>query len=321
MNPITVLIVEDELLIAYSLSQKLKKLGYQVIGIVSSGDEALTICAEQTPDIVLMDIVIQGEIDGIQTATAIYQNYQIPVIYLTAYADDKTLLRAERSNSYGYLLKPFKERELHATIKIALQKHRKELELLKALEITQQMSKKLQDIIATTVLNINDTEGKLLEQDLHSAVENQLLEVYYQPLIKLKTREIVGAEALLRWKHPVRGFISPSVFIPIAEKTGLINRISSWMFKKTCKQFKLWQNQFAFPLSLSVNLSPYQFKESGLVEDIQQTLLETDVSPELIKLELTESLLMENSLGVKATSSKLKSSAKIIDRKLHKQRL
>ncbi|MEB3278116.1 MAG: ATP-binding protein [Lyngbya sp.] len=137
MNEVKILIVEDELLIAKGLARKLQKLGYTVVDIVSSGEKALEQVAETQPDLVLMDIVIKGDMDGIETAELIHERYNIPVIYVTAYADDSTLDRAEKTGSYGYLLKPYKERELHATIKLALRKHQASLEVQKNLENVQ----------------------------------------------------------------------------------------------------------------------------------------------------------------------------------------
>ncbi|MBR8828963.1 MAG: response regulator [Gomphosphaeria aponina SAG 52.96 = DSM 107014] len=135
-----ILIVEDELLIAKSLARKLKKMDYTVVGIVSSGAAAIERASETQPDIILMDIVIKGEIDGITTAAKIREKYNIPVIYITAYADDETLERAEKTGSYGYILKPFKERELHAIIKIALNKHQ---ELAKTVAASKEKSRYL----------------------------------------------------------------------------------------------------------------------------------------------------------------------------------
>ncbi|PSO47949.1 MAG: response regulator [Cyanobacteria bacterium SW_9_44_58] len=123
MEPTKIFIVEDEFIIAKGLARKLDKLGYQVVGIVSSGEEALIQIQKTTPDLVLMDVLIEGEMDGIETATQLLREFNIPVIYLTAYSDDKTLERAEQSGCYGYILKPFKQRELHATIRMALRKH------------------------------------------------------------------------------------------------------------------------------------------------------------------------------------------------------
>lgn len=128
-SEIKLLIVEDELLIAETLSRKLKKLGYTVVDIVSSGEDAITRALQTQPDLILMDIVIEGEMDGIETAAKITSQMDIPIIYTTAYADDDTLQRAEGTGSYGYVLKPFKERELHASIKIALKQHQQVLQI------------------------------------------------------------------------------------------------------------------------------------------------------------------------------------------------
>lgn len=132
---INILIVEDELLIAKNLSHKLENLGYQIVGIVSSGADAIQRAGEMEPDLILMDIVIKGDIDGIETAVIINQKFDIPIIYTTAYADDETLQRAENTGSYGYLLKPFKQRELHATIKIALSKHQEAVKMQKLIAL------------------------------------------------------------------------------------------------------------------------------------------------------------------------------------------
>ncbi|NEP59876.1 MAG: hybrid sensor histidine kinase/response regulator [Symploca sp. SIO2G7] len=133
MSDTKILIVEDELLIAKGLSRKLTKLGYTVIDIVSSGDKAIQRATEVQPDLILMDIVIKGDMDGIETAAKIHEQLGIPVVYLTAYADDQTLERAEATGSYGYILKPFKDRELHATIKMALKKHQQQEKMQQSL--------------------------------------------------------------------------------------------------------------------------------------------------------------------------------------------
>ena len=132
---INILIVEDELLIAKNLSHKLESLGYKIVGIVSCGADAIQRAGEMEPDLILMDIVIKGDIDGIETAVIINQKFDIPIIYTTAYADDETLQRAENTGSYGYLLKPFKQRELHATIKIALSKHQEAVKMQKLIAL------------------------------------------------------------------------------------------------------------------------------------------------------------------------------------------
>jgi CheY-like chemotaxis protein len=119
-----VLIVEDEAVVAFHLKQELTKLGYTVAGVVTRGEEALKMIEESYPDVVLMDIHIQGKIDGIETAQRIPHYLHIPVIFLTAYSEDTTLERAGATRPYGYLIKPFLDRELHATIKMALERSR-----------------------------------------------------------------------------------------------------------------------------------------------------------------------------------------------------
>lgn len=117
-----IMVVEDEGVVAFNLCQRLKKLGYDVPIVVASGKAALAEIEAKRPDIVLMDIHIEGEIDGIETASRIPPDMMVPVIYLTAYSEETTLDRARATRPYGYLLKPFSERELHATIKMALER-------------------------------------------------------------------------------------------------------------------------------------------------------------------------------------------------------
>ena len=136
MKDIKILIVEDELLIAENLAMKLENLNYNVVGIVSSGKAAIKKVNTLNPDLILMDIAIKGNMDGIQTTEAIRANHDIPVIYLTAYADDATLERASKTGCYGYIIKPFKDRELHAKVKMALSKHQEQAAIYNSLKTT-----------------------------------------------------------------------------------------------------------------------------------------------------------------------------------------
>ncbi|MGB9978135.1 response regulator [Methanobacterium sp.] len=118
-----ILIVEDEKILAMGLKKKLEKLGYSVTDLTSSGAEAIESVKKVQPDLVLMDIVLKGAMDGIETAEFIVNLYDIPIIYLTAYADDEMLAKAEKTCPYGYILKPYKDSELKANIKMAIYKH------------------------------------------------------------------------------------------------------------------------------------------------------------------------------------------------------
>ena len=122
MNAPRVMVVEDERIVALNLCRTLNRLGYNASTIVSTGADALRTISEEKPDVILMDIHIEGDIDGIETAARIPSDLMLPVIYLTAYSEDATLDRARQTKPYGYLVKPFSERELHATITMALQR-------------------------------------------------------------------------------------------------------------------------------------------------------------------------------------------------------
>ena len=119
-----ILVVEDDTIIALTIQTRLKQFGYEVVGRASTGEDALKKVKELQPDLVLMDIHIKGPMDGIQTAERVYGFYNIPVIYLTAYSDEKTLERAQKTSPFGYIVKPFNDDTLRTTIKMAILKDR-----------------------------------------------------------------------------------------------------------------------------------------------------------------------------------------------------
>jgi len=129
MSKIKILVVEDESLVARDIQNMLLSLGYEVTDIVSSGERAIEAASAAPPDLVLMDIVLKGELDGIAAAEKLWEEFSIPVIFLTAYADDTTFQRAKLTKPFGYLLKPFEERELQTTIEMALYKSKMETRL------------------------------------------------------------------------------------------------------------------------------------------------------------------------------------------------
>ena len=136
----------------------------------------------------------------------------------------------------------------------------------------------------------------LLETDLRRAVARKELRLHYQPVVSLSSGGIVGAEALVRWQHPDRGLVSPGEFIPLAEETGLIIPIGAWVLREACRQMKAWQDELGLPLlEVGVNLSSKQFLQPLLVQEVAAVLRETHLSPRALRLEVTESLLMEKS--------------------------
>ena len=135
-----------------------------------------------------------------------------------------------------------------------------------------------------------------LESNLRKAINQQEFIVHYQPIIDLSDGKIAGFEALVRWQHPQYGMISPQSFIPIAEETGLIIPIDRWVLQQACHQLRLWHQEKLtdYPLFISVNLSARQFAQLDLIDQIDQILTETQLNPQCLKLEITESAIMDN---------------------------
>jgi EAL domain-containing protein (putative c-di-GMP-specific phosphodiesterase class I) len=134
-----------------------------------------------------------------------------------------------------------------------------------------------------------------LETDLRRAIQQQEFVVHYQPIVALHNHQLMGFEALVRWQHPQQGLLSPAIFIPVAEETGLITQIGYWVLREACQQFYHWQERMPnLALSISVNLSARQVAQPDLVEQIDQILADTQVNPQALKLEITESVIMEN---------------------------
>lgn len=171
MGKTSVLVVEDESIVAKDIQQSLIKLGYNVVGTASTGEKAVAVANELKPDIILMDIMLKGPMSGIDTAAEIKKDLGIPVIFLTAYADENTLSKAKVTEPFGYIIKPFKEIDLHTSIEMALYKHGKEKDIVKERDL------------------------------LYSIVENKDTKDYIfvksnSRLIKLNTKEIYYIEAL-----------------------------------------------------------------------------------------------------------------------------
>ncbi len=135
-----------------------------------------------------------------------------------------------------------------------------------------------------------------METDLRRAIIRQEFQVYYQPIVSLYTGRIIGFEALIRWQHPQRGLVSPTEFIPTAEETGLITPIGWWTLWEACHQLRAWQEQFpgSKPLTMNVNLSCKQFTQPNLLDQIDEVLIKTGIAIGSLKLEITESVVMDN---------------------------
>lgn len=172
MNHINVLVVEDESIVSKDIQHSLKKLGYNVVGAAATGEKALELIKSESPDIVLMDIMLKGNMNGIEVSEVVKKEYNIPIIFLTAYADESTLSKAKVTEPYGYIIKPFKEIDLHTSIEMALYKHKKAREL-----------EKERDFLYSLVDNKEVTDGFIFVKS-------------NSKLVKLNTKDIYFIEAL-----------------------------------------------------------------------------------------------------------------------------
>ena len=143
---------------------------------------------------------------------------------------------------------------------------------------------------------------RTLEMDLRKALHHEEFELYYQPLVNLQTNEISVYEALLRWHHPTRGLISPAEFIPVAEETGLIIPLGEWVFRKACQQTVNWPDH----VKVAVNLSPAQLKNRNVVRMVKSALEDSGMAGNRLQLEITESVLMQNTFATLATLHELR---------------
>jgi PAS domain S-box-containing protein len=199
-----ILIVEDEVLIAKDIQTMLVKMGYDVPVYVHSGEKALEIIEEIHPHLVLMDIVLMGEMDGIETAELVRKQFNIPVVYLTAYADNDTLERAKQTQPFGYLLKPFEDREVKSTIEIALYKHKIEHSLKQREELYRTMfeNSPVGSYLASYEGKIFDANQTLVEllgyPDRDSLLSMSLSKIYIDPEDYKKKQEKIMNEGIFR---------------------------------------------------------------------------------------------------------------------------
>jgi diguanylate cyclase (GGDEF)-like protein len=143
-------------------------------------------------------------------------------------------------------------------------------------------------------MNVRAVERQFIEESLQRALEQHEFMLHYQPIIYLRTREIVGAEALLRWTHPLKGPISPAQFIPVAEDSGLILPIGNWVLREACKQARSWMDAGLALSTIAVNISAMEFRDENFLEGVFAALRDTGLDPSALHLELTESVLMKH---------------------------
>ena len=209
MTPAKILVVEDERLVALSMQRKLESMGYSVPNTVATGEEAIQQSSQLKPDLILMDIMLAGHLDGIAAANAIRQRFNIPIIYLTAYSDDDTLQRARVTEPFGYLLKPFEGKELQTAIEMALYKHRMERRLRENEQWLSTVLNSIGDAVIATDENAQVTFMNPMAETLTGwtqaeAMEQPLTEVFIimdeannQPMVSL-VETLMASPQMLR---------------------------------------------------------------------------------------------------------------------------
>jgi PAS domain S-box-containing protein len=219
MSQISVLIVEDEVIVAENLSSKLEKLGYMVTGMAINGHEAVELALAHRPQLVLMDIKLQGELDGIATVEKIKEHLDIPVIYLTAHSDPNTLSRAKISKPYGYVLKPFDERDLATQIELALYKHEADRRVCEQREWLRVTLTSIGDAVIATdeaglVTFINPVAESLTGWKQDEAIGQPVQEVFR--IVNEHTRKVVD--------DPVRKVLQCGRIVALANHTVLLRK-------------------------------------------------------------------------------------------------
>jgi len=158
----------------------------------------------------------------------------------------------------------------------------------------------------TQSMNASTLERLALENHLRKALEREEFLLHYQPQLDIISKEVIGVEALVRWRHNELGMVSPGEFIPLAEETGLIIEIDEWVLRKACEQAVIWLESGFPPITMSVNLSGQHFIRKNLLETVDRALKDTGLNPRLLELELTESVLMKNAEETVSTLRALK---------------
>jgi diguanylate cyclase (GGDEF)-like protein len=155
-------------------------------------------------------------------------------------------------------------------------------------------------------MNVRALERQSLANDLRGAAQRQEFELYYQPKMDLETSAIIGAEALIRWHHPQRGFVPPAQFIPIAEECGFIVPIGRWVLREACRQARAWQDSGLPLMQIAVNVSSVELRAKDFADGVRAILVETGLAPSVLELELTETFLMQDSTSTALVLQDLK---------------
>ncbi len=233
MSNVKILVVEDESIVAMDIKHRAEGLGYSVTGITPSGEGAIQNASETRPDLVLMDIVLKGDMDGVEAAQRIRDTLDIPVVYLTAYSDEKTLKRAKVTEPFGYIIKPFEDRELHSAVEVALYKHKMESKLKESEKWLSTTLESIGDAVIATDENgkikfMNPVAMKITGWNEENSLGKDLNEVY--KLIKEDSKAsiedpfkmIIDQNQVMEFKEPTLLLTKDGRKIPVDDSSAPI---------------------------------------------------------------------------------------------------
>jgi EAL domain-containing protein (putative c-di-GMP-specific phosphodiesterase class I)/ActR/RegA family two-component response regulator len=292
-----ILVIEDEEIIRENILKLLKAEGFDVTG-AENGAQGLNAAVSNLPDVIICDVMMP-ELDGYGVLMALRSNpvtATLPFVFLTGKAERSEMRQGMELGADDYLTKPFTKAELVGAIASRLKKQ-------------EAVAEQYNTLRSQSSALIPDAADKLqqIKTSLCEALQREEFQVYYQPQVNVQTGKIISAEALIRWRHPEKGLISPAQFIPSAEATGFIVQLGEWVLQTACRQIQVWQNAGFSGLRVAVNLSARQFHQPDLSSRVAQILAEIGVEPSSLELELTESLMVEDAPSAIATLRQLKS--------------
>ncbi|MBN2975696.1 hypothetical protein BFW88_14310 [Pseudomonas fluorescens] len=304
-SPATLLIVDDEPQVRKLLETLLQHEGYQTRS-ASSGEEALTLVAQQPPDLILLDVMMPG-MDGFEVANRLKSNpatSNIPIIMLSALNEPGARVSGLHTGAEEFINKPVEHIELWLRVRnlLRLKSHGDQLKKHSAM-LEQQLQRQRDD---TTRMNVHDLARQDLETALRTAVEHDEFTLHYQPKVEVASGRICALEALLRWDRPGYGAVSPAVFVPVLESLGLIVPVGRWVIETVCRQIAKWQQCDIGAVEVAVNVSGHQLIEGDLIADIGLILDQTGVQAHCLEVELTEGSLMENTQHTIASLQRLR---------------
>lgn len=304
-----ILIIEDDVMVREVITTILENEKFEVIQ-AEAGAQGIILAKQYLPDLIICDIMMPNlsGYDVLKQLGETDKTAAIPFIFISAKAHKNDVRLGMELGADDYITKPFTKQELIAAVQTRLKKqiqrqrsYENEFSQIEP-KINQLNSANLKIILAphhgwpSRFEQVIMSPEKIITMtgEITQALEQQEFQLYYQPQIDIRTGQIIGLEALIRWQHQQRGMISPAEFIPIAEAKGLIIPLGEWVIKVLCENVKKWQEMGYFFRRVAANISAQQLQQPQFVSKLLETLMETGLSPQYLELELTESTVVQN---------------------------